>query len=71
MLLKVNIIKIYGGNTMKNVAEVAEKLEVLRAKLNEEINNSDGSKEAKERILKISKEVDVLIVEYQKMLNKE
>ncbi len=56
---------------MKNVAEVAEKLEVLRAKLNEEINNSDGSKEAKERILKISKEVDVLIVEYQKMLNKE
>ena len=56
---------------MKNVAEVAEKLEALRAKLNEEIKSSDGSKEVEERILKISKEVDILVVEYQKILNKE
>ena len=71
MLLKVNIIEIYGGNTMKNVAEVAEKLEALRTTLNEEINNSDGSKEAEEKILKISREVDILVLEYQKILNKD
>ena len=33
MLLKVNIIKIYGGNTVRNLAEIEEKLEALRTLL--------------------------------------
>ena len=71
MLLKVNIIKIFGGNIVKNLAEIEAQLEVLRVKLNEEIEKTNGLENTSERILKISHEVDALVLEYQKLLNKE
>ena len=71
MLLKVNIVKIYGGNVVKNLAEIEEQLEALRKKLNEEIANSNGSENTSEKILHLSQQVDLLVVEYQKMLNKD
>ena len=71
MLLKVNIIKIYGGNAVKNLVEIEEHLEALRAKLNNEITNNNGLKNTSEKILKLSQEVDLLVLEYQKLLNKD
>jgi len=71
MLLKVNIIKIYGGNVVENLAQIAAQLEILRAKLNEEIEKTDGAENTSEKILQLSREVDSLVVEYQKLLNKE
>ena len=71
MLLKMNIIKIYGGTVVKNLAEVEEQLEAVRARLNEEVAKTNGTENTSENILKISRELDKLIFEYQKMLNKE
>ena len=71
MLLKMNIVKIYGGNVVKNLAEIEEQLEALRTKLNEEITNTNGAENTSEKILQLSREVDLLVVEYQKMLNKD
>ena len=71
MLLKMNIIKICGGNIVENLAKIAEQLEVLRAKLNEEITKNNGLDNNADKILKISQELDSLILEYQKNLNKE
>jgi len=71
MLLKVNIIKIYGGNVVENVAELKEQLEVLRKKINEEITMTNGIENTSEKILKLSQELDLLVLEYQKILNKD
>ena len=56
---------------MENLAKIAEQLEVLRAKLNEEITKNNGLDNNADKILKISQELDSLILEYQKNLNKE
>jgi len=71
MLLKVNISKIYGGNVVENVAELKEQLEVLRKKINEEITMTNGIENTSEKILKLSQELDLLVLEYQKILNKD
>ena len=71
MLLKVNIIKIYGGNVVENLAQIAAQLETLRARLNEEIAKTNGKENTSEKILQLSREVDLLVVEYQKLLNKD
>lgn len=71
MLLKVNISKIYGGNVVENVAELKEQLEALRKKINEEITITNGVENTSERILKLSQELDLLVLEYQKILNKD
>jgi len=71
MLLKVNIIKIYGGIVVENLAKLEEELETVRAKLNAEIAKSNGTENTSEKVLKISQELDKLILEYQKILNKE
>lgn len=71
MLLKMNIIKIYGGNVVENLAQIAAQLETLRARLNEEIEKTNGKENTSDKILQLSREVDLLVVEYQKLLNKD
>ena len=56
---------------MENLAQIAARLEVLRAKLNEELESTNCSENTSEKILQLSREVDLLVVEYQKLLNKE
>lgn len=71
MLLKVNIIKNYGGIVVENLAEIEEQLEVARARLNEEVAKSNGTENTSENVLKLSRELDELILKYQKILNKD
>ena len=56
---------------MENLAEIEEQLEAVRARLNAEIAKSNGTENTSENVLKISQELDILILKYQKMLNKE
>ena len=56
---------------MENLAEIEEQLEAVRARLNEELAKSNGTENTSEKVLKISQELDKLILEYQKMLNKD
>lgn len=71
MLLKVNIAQNYGGVAVENVAEIREQLEALRKKINEEITRTNGAENTSEKILKLSQELDLLVLEYQKILNKD
>lgn len=73
MLLKVNIIKIYGEDVKKiaEFVEIEKEIEVLREKLNRELDNIDRSKATSDNILELSRRIDMAVVEYQKMLNKE
>lgn len=73
MLLKVNIIKIYREDVKKiaEFVEIEKEIEVLREKLNRELDNIDRSKATSDNILELSRRIDMAVVEYQKMLNKE
>lgn len=56
---------------MENLAEIEVQLEAARERLNKEIEKSNGTENTSENVLKLSRELDVLILKYQKMLNKE
>ena len=56
---------------MENLAEIEEELEAVRARLNKEVAKSNGTENTSEHVLKISRELDELILKYQKILNDE
>lgn len=59
---------------MKKIAEFVEiekEIEALREKLNKELDNIDRSKATSDNVLALSREIDRVVVKYQKMLNKE
>ena len=56
---------------MENLAKLEEELEAARKRLNEEVAKSNGTENTSENVLKLSRELDELILKYQKMLNKE
>lgn len=56
---------------MNNLAEIEEQLELLRTKLNDEITKTNGEQNTSEKILKISQELDALVLQYQRLLNKD
>lgn len=56
---------------MENLAKIEEQLEAARTRLNKEIEKSNGTENTSENVLKLSRELDELILKYQKMLNKD
>ncbi|MBE5812752.1 MAG: aspartyl-phosphate phosphatase Spo0E family protein [Clostridiales bacterium] len=60
-----------GGVVVENLAKIEEQLEAARTRLNKEIEKSNGTENTSENVLKLSRELDELILKYQKMLNKD
>ena len=61
----------FSSSVNNNVNEIDLGYPGVLPKLNKEVAKSNGTENTSEHVLKISRELDELILKYQKMLNKE